>query len=122
LRCFRLPITLYSIYNVSSHLQTVLIQISGHILLRRRRGYTVLPMSVHLSVHNKISVTVFQATITCSSLIFCILLYPKVPYGVKRFHAPCSSTSCLPTILDFVTIQVCYTIQTASLSLYWCIT
>jgi hypothetical protein len=34
--------------------------------------------------------------IISSSLIFCILLPPIVPYGVKRFYAPCSSTSCVP--------------------------
>jgi hypothetical protein len=71
-------------------------------------------------IRNKISVTVFSATITSSSQIFCILLCPIVSYGVKRFYAPCSSTLCL--FLDFVTIQVCYTIQRAFLSLYRCIT
>lgn len=38
-----------------------------------------------LCVCNKISIAVFQATIICSSRIFCILLYRIVWCGVKRF-------------------------------------
>jgi hypothetical protein len=66
-------------------------------------GYTVLPLSVCLSV--LFSVAFFSATIDGRHLIFGHKLHIGMRYCGKRFWTCQIPTSCLPTLLIFIHIE-----------------
>ena len=76
-----------------------------------RGGYTVLPLSVHLSVlpsfrPSKIFfVALFSVTVDGRNLIFGHKLHIGTPYRGKHFWIHQIPTSCLPTLLIFIHIE-----------------
>jgi len=66
-------------------------------------GYTVLPLSFHLS--KIFFVAFFSATIDGRNLIFGHKLHIGMPYCGKRFWTRQIPTSCLPTYLVFIHIE-----------------